>query len=399
MQNEATMKDAVKAAADAVLSYTVGRAGGAPGVVAMATDRAGNFYEGAAGVRELGNEQPMTTDSVMAIFSTTKAITGVALMQLVEEGKVSLSDPVSRYVPEIDEIRVLEGFDADGKPILRAPKTPVTLNHLMLHTAGFCYEFFSHDDLRYRTAKGIPTVVSSSFASVRTVLLHDPGERWTYGVNIDWVGKVVEAVRGKRLGEVMRERIFDPLEMQDIGFVLTPSMQARRVTMHDRAADGKLTPLPSLVLPQPPEMDMGGHGLYSTVGEYMKFIRMILNDGVGPGGRVLAAATVEQMAQNGLGHLKSGGWETSIPSLSNAGEFFPGLSKSWAYTFMVNDEVTPTGRPAGSLMWAGLANLFYWIDRKHGIGGYWASQILPFQDVASYPGFVDFEGAIYRHTI
>ena len=146
-------------------------------------------------------------------------------------------------------------------------------------------------------------------------------------------------------------------------------------------------------------MDMGGHGLYATVGEYMKFIRMILNDGAGPNGRVLKAETVEQMSKNGLGKLKSGGWTTSIPSLSNDGEFFPGLTKSWAYTFQVNDEDAPTGRPAGSLMWAGLANLFYWIDRKNGIGGFLGSQILPFQDVAAYPGFVDFETVVYQHAV
>lgn len=393
------MKTAVKQAADAVVDYSVHRAGGAPGVVAMATDRNGNFYEGAAGKRELGKDQPMTLDSVMAIFSTTKAITGVALMQLVEEGKVSLNDPVKKYVPEISEIQVLDGFDDAGHPKLRAPKSDATVGQLMLHTAGFCYEFFSHDDLKYRTATGIPTVVSSTFASVRTVLLHDPGAQWTYGVNLDWVGKVVEAARGKRLGEVMQERIFEPLGMDDTSFTLTPSMSSRRATLHDRAQDGKLTPLPDLILPQPPEMDMGGHGLYASVGDYMKFIRMVLNEGAGAHGRVLKAETVDQMAKNGLGDLKSGGWTTSIPSLSNSGEFFPGISKSWAYTFMVNDEPTPSGRPAGQLMWAGLANLFYWIDRKNGIGGFWGSQILPFQDVASYPGFVDFETAIYKYAL
>jgi methyl acetate hydrolase len=333
----------------------------------------------------------------MAIFSTTKALTGALLMQLVEEGLVRLDDPAKKYVPEIAEIMVLDGFDADGQPRLRAPKRDITLDHLMLHTAGFSYEFFSHDDLKFRNAKGVPSVVSSTFASVRTVLLFDPGERWGYGVNIDWVGKVVEAVRGKRLGEVMQERLLAPLGMADTGFVMTPSMQSRRATIHDRAADGKLTPLPDLVLPQPPEMDMGGHGLYSTVADYMKFIRMVLNDGAGEHGRVLKAETVAQMCSNGLGALKSGGWTTSIPSLSNAGEFCPGLPKSWAYTFQVNEQITPSGRPAGSLMWAGLANLFYWIDRKNGIGGYWGSQILPFHDVSSYPGFVEFETAVYRH--
>lgn len=391
------MNDKLKQAADTVLANTVGCAGGAPGVVAMVTDRQANVYEGAAGRRSLGGDAPMTTDSVMAIFSTSKAITGTTLMQLVEEGQVRLDDPVRKYVPEIAEIQVLEGFDAAGQPKLRAPKRDITINHLMLHTAGFSYEFFSADDLKLRGAKGIPSVVSSTFASVKTCLLWDPGEKWGYGVNIDWVGKVVEAVRGKRLGDVMQERVFAPLGMNDTSFVMTPSMQSRRAVIHDRAMDGKLTPLPDLVLPQPPEMDMGGHGLYSTVGDYMKFIRMILNDGAGPNGRVLKTETVDQMSRNGLGALKSGGWTTSIPSLSNTGEFFPGLPKSWGYTFMINDEATPSGRPAGSLMWAGLANLFYWIDRESGIGGFWGSQILPFQDVSSYPGFVDFETAVYRH--
>jgi methyl acetate hydrolase len=393
------MNTKLKHAADAALDTTVNVAGGAPGVVAMATDRHGNIYEGAMGVRELGKDQHMTTDTVMAIFSTTKAITGVTLMQLVEEGKVSLSDPVKKYVPEIAEIEVLDGFNPDGSPKTHKPHTDVTINHLMLHTSGFCYEFFSADDLKYRTALKIPTIVSSTFACVRTVLLHEPGAAWTYGVNIDWVGKVVEAVRGKRLGEVMRERVFEPLGMTDISFTLTPSMLSRRATIHDRNQDGKLTPLSDLVLPMPPEMDMGGHGLYASVGEYMKFIRMFLNDGTGPGGaRVLKAETVEKMSQNGLGSLKSGGWTTSIPSLTNTGEFYPGVTKTWAYTFQRNEDPTPTGRPAGQLMWAGLANTYYWIDRKTGVGGYWTAQIFPFHDVAAYPGYLKFETAVYQNV-
>ena len=387
-----------KSVADTVLDYTVNRYGGAPGVVAMVTDRNANLYEGAAGKRELGKDQPMTTDSVFAIFSTTKAICGTAAMQLVEEGKIALTDPAKKYVPEIAEIGVLTGFDAAGQPRTRPPKRDITINDLMLHTSGFCYEFFSADDLKYRGAKNIPSVVSCTDASIKTVLLHDPGERWTYGVNIDWLGKIVEQQRGKRLGEVMAERIFAPLGITDMAFTMTDSMKARRVTIHDRAADGKLTPLPDLALPQPPELDCGGHGLYASIGEYMKFIRMILNDGAGPNGRVLKAETVAKMCEDGLAKmgLQSTGWVTSIPSLSNAGEFFPGIEKGWAYTFMTNRDEAPSGRPAGSLMWAGLANSFFWIDRRNGVGGYWATQILPFQDIASYPGFVDFETALYR---
>jgi len=391
------MHHAIQQAADTVLSYTTRRFGGAPGVVAMATDRNGNIYEGASGKRELGKDQAMTIDSVFALFSTTKAICGTAVLQLVEEGKLKLSDPAKKYVPEIAEVGVLTGFDVDGQPTTRPPKRDITVNDLMLHTAGFCYEFFSADDLKYRTAKNIPTVVSCTNAAIKTVLLHDPGEAWTYGVNIDWLGKIVEQQRGQRLGAVMKERIFEPLGITDMAFTMTDSMKARRVTIHNRDADGKLTPLPDLVLPQPPELDCGGHGLYGSIGEYMKFIRMMLNDGAGPNGRVLKAETVAQMSQDGLRamNLAVGGWPTAIPSLTNEGEFFPGLAKGWAYTFMTNREDAPTGRPKNSLMWAGLANCYYWIDRKTGVGGYWATQILPFQDVASYPGFVDFEAAVY----
>jgi methyl acetate hydrolase len=391
------MAQSLKQAADTVLDYSVHRAGGVPGVVAMATDRHANFYEGAVGRRELGKDQAMTLDTVLAIFSTTKAITGVALMQLVEEGNVKLEDAARKYVPEMGELQVLEGFDSNGQPKTRPPRRDITISDLMLHTSGLAYEFFSEDDLKYRTAKGLPSVTSCTFDAFRSVLLHEPGERWTYGINIDWLGRIVEQQRGgKRLGEVMKERIFEPLDMQDIAFTMTDSMKTRRATVHQRSPDGQITAVPKLVLPQPPAMDCGGQGLYATVGEYMKFIRMVLNDGAGPNGRVLRPETVQRMCRDGLGNLQSAGWPTSNPWITNAGEFFPGIDKGWAYTFMTNREDTPSGRPAGSLMSAGLGNLYCWIDRKHAIGDFWGSQILPFQDVASYPGFVDFETAVYR---
>lgn len=387
-----TVKSDLKSSLDNVLQNAVNRAGGVPGIVAMVTDREGNIYEGVAGVRQLGQETPMTTDTVFSLFSTTKAITGAALMQLVDEGRVNLDDPAKKYVPEISKIKVLEGFDDEGNPKLREPKTDITVNMLMLHTAGFGYDFFSHEDQKYRKTKGIPSILTNTFDSIKSALLFDPGERWNYGVNIDWVGKIVESVRGKRLSEVMKEYIFNPLGMKDIGFTVTPSMKDRFAAMHIRSQDGNITSQPTSVSLDPPEMDMGGHGLYASVGEYMKFIRMILNDGSG----ILSPEIIKKMSQNGLGDKKSGGWITSNPSLTNAGELYPGVQKSWSYTFQVNDDPTPTGRPAGQLMWAGLANLYYWIDRENGIGGFFASQLLPFHDPASYLGFIEFESTIYQ---
>lgn len=385
----------LKSACDAVLSGVTGADARVPGVVAMLTDRDRTIYSGAAGERRLGGAA-MTEDTVFAIFSTTKAITGTTALQCVEEGLLDLDAPAKDYAPAIGRLQVLEGFDADGAPRLRAPRSDVTTRQLMLHVGGFGYDFFNETYRRMAEEHGQPSVVTSSRASIETPLLFDPGEKWEYGSNIDWVGQVVEGVRGKRLGAVMRERVFDPLGMDEIGFTRTPAMKARSAAIHARDADGGLTAL-EFALPDEPEVDMGGHGLYATIGDYMKFIRMWLNDGAGPNGRVLKPETVGWAVRNGLeAHQKVGRLPGVIASLSNDAEFFPGLAKGWSYTFMTVEEEAPTGRPAGAIGWAGLANSFYWIDRANGFGGYWATQILPFGDPVSFHGYIDFETAAYR---
>lgn len=389
----------LKASIDAILQRVTTGPARVPGVSAVVTDRTASLYEGAAGERVLGGGTPFTTDTVCAIFSTTKAITGTACLQLVEEGRLDLDAPASRYAPAIGKLQVIDGFDPAGQPVLRAPKREITTRMLLLHTAGFGYDFFNETYNRLAKDHGQPSVVTASHASINTPLLFDPGEQWEYGSNIDWAGQVVEGITGKRLGEVFASRIFAPLGMTDTAFVMTPGMAARRAAIHHRKADGSLTPAPDTVLPQPPEIDMGGHGLYGTAPDYAKFIRMWLNDGMGPGGRVLKAETVAMAVQNGLGEKKIKALPGVIPALSNEAEFFPGMPKSWALTFMLNDEPAPTGRPAGALAWAGLANLYYWIDRANGIGGFWATQILPFADGISVTGYLEMEAAAYTALV
>ncbi|OQP87653.1 1,4-butanediol diacrylate esterase [Rhizobium rhizosphaerae] len=391
--------EALKSAADALLAQCVSATPAVPGVVAVATDRNGNIYEGTAGLRSLDGEQAMTADSVFAIFSTTKAITGTACLQLVEDGLLDLDAPARDYAPEIGALQVIEGFDERGAPRLRPPKRDVTTRMLLLHTAGFGYDFFNETYNRLAEHHGQPSIITASHASLRTPLLFDPGDAWEYGSNIDWAGQVVEGITGKRLGTVMQERIFAPLEMHDTAFVMTASMEQRLATLHQRSKGGHLTAVPDFRLPDEPEVHMGGHGLYSTALDYAKFIRMWLNDGQGPGGAVLKPETVRAAEKNGLGDMKIKGLPGVIPSLSNDAEFFPGMPKSWGLTFMINDELAPTGRPAGSLAWAGLANLYYWIDRQNGIGGYWATQIFPFADPSSVGGYLDFETIVYRNTV
>ena len=389
------MGNDLKSMCDGILRRVTTGATRVPGVVAMVTDRQRNIYEGAAGKRRLDKDADMTADSVFAIFSTTKAITGTAILQLVEAGKLDLDAPAKNYAPDIGKLQVLDGFDASGNAKLRAPKRDVTTRMLMLHTAGFGYDFFNENYNRLAKEKGQPSVITASKAALMSPLLFDPGDKWEYGSNIDWCGQVVEGIAGKRLGEVMKEKIFAPLGMTDTGFDIAPAMRPRLAGMHQRNADGTLTAL-DFELPANPDVHMGGHGLYGTVGDYMRFIRMWLNDGNGEHGRVLKADTVRMAEKNGLGDKKIAMLPGVIPSLSNDAEFFPGLSKSWALTFMVNDEAAPTGRPAGALGWAGLANLFYWIDRRNGVGGFWATQILPFGDPTSFVGYVDLETAAYQ---
>ncbi len=211
---------------------------------------------------------------------------------------------------------------------------------------------------------------------------------------------VVEAITGKRLGEVLQERVFDPLGMTSTAFSMTDDMRSRLAHIHARTSDGGLKPM-DFELPPDPELHMAGHGLYGTAEDYVKFIRMWLNDGRGPDGvQVLKPETVEMAAKN---HLPVGIHIKMLPGVnptySNDAEFFPGMPKTWALSFMINTEDAPTGRPAGSLAWAGLANLYHWIDRRNGLGGFWATQIFPFDDETSVGGFLDFEKAVYDNAL
>ena len=384
----------LKTKADALLQMAV-QSGDVPGVVAVATDRNGTIYEGGFGLRDLGGSVEMTLDTIVWIASMSKAITGTAAMQLVEQGKLSLDGPASDVVPELGEVRVLEGFDADGQPITRAPKRAITLRHLLTHTAGFGYEFWNADVVRYQQLKGLPPIISCQNATLQLPLLADPGERWEYGINMDWVGKMVEAASGQKLGDYFSEHIFGPLGMNDTAFRITSAMRQRLARVHQRVEDGTLVPI-DFEVPQDPEFEMGGGGLYGSVGDYLKFIRMILNHGSAGAEQILKPETVDLMTGNAMGDCQVTMLQTVMPTVSNDAEFFPGMPKGWGLSFMINNEQADTGRPAGSLAWAGLANTYFWIDLTNGLGGVYATQIFPFADTRSLPLFFEFEKIVYQ---
>lgn len=384
------MKDSI----DALLRRAA-ESGDVPGVVAMVANRNGMVYEGAFGKRVLGQNALMTVDTVGWIASMTKALTAAGAMQLVEQGKLDLESPASKWVPEIADSQVLDGFDASGQPRTRPPKRPITLRHLLTHTAGYAYEIWSADIIKYQQAKGIPGITSCENAALKTPLLFDPGERWFYGINIDWAGKMVEAVSGKKLGAYLAEHLFGPLGMSSTAFKITPAMRARLAKIHQRDDKGALAAV-DLEIPQEPQFEMGGGGLYGTAGDYLKFVQMILSRGKANGKHLLKPETVDQMTRNNMGDTPVTMLKTAMPPLSNDAEFFPGVPKSWGLSFQINEAPAPTGRPAGGLMWAGLANSYFWIDLRNGIGGVYLTQILPFADKKSLPLYYDFESAVYR---
>jgi methyl acetate hydrolase len=365
-----------------------------PGVVAIAANSKEVIYQGAFGKRDLSKDDAMTLDSVFWIASMTKAITAAAAMQLVEQGKLSLDAPIGKVLPDLAAPQVLEGFDANGEPRLRPAKRAITLRHLMTHTAGFCYNMWNGDMVQYLEKTGLPAVTTCKNDALKTPLMTDPGTRWEYGINIDFVGKAIEAVSGKRLDAYLRDHLFTPLGMTDTGFKIGESQRKRLVAMHGRGPDGSLAPIP-FELEQDPEFYMGGGGLYGTAGDYIKFTQMILNKGRGNGNQVLKPETVTMMGQNHIGELTMTKMTSAVAFATNDVDLYPGMVKKWGLSFLITTAKTQEGRSPGSLAWAGLANTYFWIDPVRDVAGVILMQVLPFVDQKCLEAYAGFERGVY----
>jgi len=383
----------VRTVMDDVLERAIAE-GRVPGVVALAADRSGVIYQGAFGKRAFGGDADMTTDTVFWIASMTKALTSVAAMQEVEQGKLDLDEPIGQRIPELANPVVLEGFDASGAPQLRPARRPITLRHLLTHTAGFTYEIWNADMARYARGNDLPGIIECKNACLALPLIADPGDRWEYGINIDWAGKAVELASGLSLNVYLRERIFEPLGMTDTGFVLRSDQRERQARMHVRTGETSFDVI-EFEIPQAPEFYMGGGGLYSTGPDYLRFLRALLGDGALDGARILKPETVAQLGENQIGDLLVTMLKTVDPVSSNDAEFFPGMPKKWGLAYMISTEQAPTGRSAGSLAWAGLGNTYFWLDPSRDVTGLILTQILPFADAAVLDAFGQFERAIY----
>ena len=367
------------------------------GVVAMATTANELLYAGASGQRSLDQATPMTLDTLFWIASMTKAVTATAAMQLIEQGYLTLETPAGSILPELDEVQVLTGFDADGQPQLRPPKRAITVHHLLTHTAGFSYDMWNSDVARYRKAVGKAGRRAGVPSALALPLVFDPGDGWEYGINIDWLGRIIEEVTGRQLGAYFAEAIFMPLGMKDTGFAITEEQNSRAATMHFRHADGMLA-VSDFSMPLVPSTHSGGGGLRGTGPDYLRFLQMFLNRGTLAGERILAPESVALMAQNQIGDLTFQTMRTVRPDVTNDVNFFPSMVQKWSYSFLLNTEETPQGRSAESLAWAGLGNTYYWIDLQRGIAGLYLTQISPFFDTGALAGFQSFEQVIYEHV-
>jgi CubicO group peptidase (beta-lactamase class C family) len=316
-------------------------------------------------------------------------------MQLVEQGTLQLEAPVPDIDPALSTPKVLEGFDASGAPRLRPAQRPITLRHLLTHTAGFCYAVWDPHMARYVAQTGMPSTSTGQLAALRMPLVFDPGDKWEYGINIDWVGRIVEVVSGQPLDAYFRDRIFAPLGMMDSGFVTSPEQRARQASVHQRQADGTLVPQP-LEAPFIPEFYAGGGGLYSTAPDYLTFLQMLLHGGSFEGARILRPETVALMGRNHIGDLQAGVLETENPALSNDTDFFPGAQVRWGLGYMLNMEPGPNGRSAGTVSWAGLFNSYYWLDPVKRVTGAILTQILPFADHRAVTLYGAFERGVYE---
>jgi methyl acetate hydrolase len=362
-----------------------------PGVVALVTDRERVLYQGAFGVADVSTGRPLTQDAIFRIASMTKPVTSVALMQLVEQGRIGLDDPASKYLPELAELKVFESFDpATGAYKVRPASRQATVRHFLTHTSGLAYPFTSETwrDFKPRAGETYP------FGGP---LLFDPGERWHYSTSTDVAGKLVEAVSGKKLEDYFREHIFAPLKMNDTSYNVPEAKGPRLVAQQQRSGER----MDGAIVLQQPQLGLtiaapiGGGGLASTADDYGRFMRMWLNGGELEGARVLKAETVALMGQNHIGAVSVPALKTALPRSADFTFIADGRDK-WGLGFLITADQVADKRSPGSLSWGGINNTFFWIDPTRGIAGTIMMQYLPFADAKALAVYDAFERGTYQ---
>lgn len=376
---------------DKVLQKAV-ESGTAPNVVGIVGDANGVRYLGAAGTLGPGASQAVDGDTVYRLMSMTKMVVTTAALQLMEQGKLRLDAPVAEYYPAFANRKVLTGMSG-GKPQLRDPKKQATVKNLITHTAGHGYSFFDSMLFDWEKESGYPGILSGQEEMLDSPLMFDPGERFEYGISTDVLGKVIANITGKTLDRHLQEAILQPLGMKNTSY-------------HKRDVDAsKITPIQAKGLggkwvdtgvdyAQNPSFVPGGHGLYSTPTDYLRFECALLRGGELGGARILKKETVDAAFSNQIGALEfPAAIPSADPTLSH--DFNAGPGWKWGYGLLLNQVDVPGMRKAWSGAWAGLCNTHFWIDRTTGICGGIYSQTLPFAEPSLLQMYVDFEQAVY----
>ena len=354
-----------------------------PGFVAMASGPGGAEYLAAFGVRTIAGPEAMTADTIFWIASCTKLVTSVVALQLIEAGRLSLDQPVDELLPDFADLPILDGHDADGKAQLRAARDRPTVRHLFTHTSGLGYAFMDHDLARHAAETGVGP--GNAHLLPRRF---EAGSRWLYGASTDWLGAVVEAVTGEGLDRVFQRQVFAPLGMVDTTCVLSDAQRPRAAAMHARLPDGGVVAI-DFALPPPPHPSIGGGGLYSTAGDYMRLLRALLD------GAILGDASRAALFANQVGDLRAGVLISSNPAMTNDFDLMPGTVTGWSLGLLLNTSTGPDGRAAGSGGWAGVANCYYWMDPAGGVAAILLAQVLPFADAKVLNLLSTFERAVY----
>jgi methyl acetate hydrolase len=337
----------------------------------------------------------VSVDSVLRIVSMTKAVGVTAALILEQRGLLDWSERVEDIVPSFSELCVIEPVAA-GEFRKRAARTKATLKHLATHTCGLGYGFWNEQLALYHLQHAIPPVNSGKLAALRSPLLEEPGERWRYGLGVDWLGLVIEAISGENIDQFCRKEIFEPLGMECTGFELSGAMTERVVPVFVRDEEGGFKEAPfNLDPPSRPEMFGLGYGLYSTASNYLRFLRMWLNEGVLEGVRILEPQTISRSLQKDSTIPPVSVERSAMPALVGDLDLLPGALQSQALPFMRVDQDLPLRRRAGSCFWAGLLNTHFWFDPTGGVAGILMTQLVPFLDPLFMDVYSEFEQAVY----
>jgi len=382
---------APSSALDEKLAASITRGDVPGGLVVMAATKDRVLYQKAFGKADVGHDRPMTPDAIFRIASMTKAVTSVAAMQLIEKGRFTLDDPAEKYFPELGSLSVFESFDsATGAYTVRPAGKKITIRHLFTHTSGLGYGFTSPTVRDFKPREGEKYAAGP--------LMFEPGTDWLYGTSSDWLGRLVEKISGQNLEDYFREHVFVPLQMHDTFFNVPEDKQSRLVTVHQRQdgrPDGAITEQPNL--PRRPSTTFnGGGGLNSTAGDYIRFVRMLLNGGELEGAQVLSPAAIALMSKNQIGDVGVRALKTALPASSMDFTFVNDGRDKWGLGFLITMVAVPGKRSVGSLSWGGIDNTYFWVDRTRGVGGVVMMQFLPFADTKALAVYDTFERGVYQ---